>query len=78
VTCISTDHNPNRRGEVLTNGRSLRCARTSLILVHPGGDTDLPYVHWTDLAPTGRPWMDYAVRNEANGRLIVPRDWASR
>jgi hypothetical protein len=56
-------------------GRSVRCGECLIVAVHPFGNTDAPYVHWTDLAPTGHPWRAYAVRNAANGRLIVPKGW---
>ena len=59
-------------------GRSVRCAKCLVIVVHPFGDTDAPYVHWTDTAPTGKRWIDYATRQAPNGRLIVPTDWRER
>lgn len=74
------------------HGRSLRCRQTveapktsatgtrpcHIILVHPEGDTNAPYVHWTDRAPDGTRWIDHAIRNPSNGRLIVPADWRER
>ena len=56
-------------------GRSVRCAKCLVIVVHPYGDWTADYVHWTDTAPTGKRWIDYAIRQASNGRLIVPKDW---
>src|SRR5690242_17774308 len=56
----------------------VRCNACLCILVHPYGDTDAQYVHWTDPIPgdpKGRSWIDVSTRNTGNGRLIVPRDW---
>ena len=57
-------------------GRSVRCATCYVIVVHPEGNTDAPYRHWTDVTPDGEhTWACYTVRQAINGRLIVPHDW---
>lgn len=59
-TAVETPHRIAGRGPCMTP------------LVRPYGDTDRDYVHWTDSAADGRPWMSHTVRNRANGRTIVP------
>lgn len=57
-------------------GRSVRCGACLTIVVHPEGDPTVGYAHWTEATPDlAHTWMCYAVRQESNGRLIVPRDW---
>lgn len=75
--CTGTGPIPSRDDR----GRSVRCGECLVIAVHPNGDWQQDYVHWTDSIPdgSGRTWMDVATRDgNAIGRLHVPADWASR
>lgn len=62
-------------------GRSVRCGECLTIAVHgDDGNTDSPYVHWTDLASCGHAYITpgHNKRNAANGRLIVDQQGVKR